>query len=125
MGRRWGIIDGKADGIKEENSMSIDGRFQESEQHSPEEAAVQNGIRLDAEIGTRRGVYADNVMARTIGNNTVLDFINVDVVGDSPESSGAVLAARIYMPNEAIVALREMLNAHTSAWTVQNAGTTH
>ncbi len=82
-----------------------------------------NGIRLDAELSTRRGVYADNVMARTIGGNTVLDFLTVDVPGDSPENMAAILSARIYMPNEAVLALLGMLREHTSSWTVRDAGT--
>lgn len=74
-----------------------------------EEKAVS--IRIDHDPQTRKGVHADFVIARTDGAATRLDFIQNDIPLEGGDI-GAVLVSRVFMSNEGLVALRDMLDAH-------------
>ncbi len=75
-------------------------------------------LNLDSDPVTRKGVMASIVLASTDGGVTRLDFVNPDI----PEDEGsmrAVLSSRVYMSNENLLALRDMLNTHTATWKVE------
>lgn len=77
-------------------------------------------INIDHDPQTRKGVFADITMARTDGGVTRLDFIQTDL----PIPDGdiqAVLAARVFLRNESIVALRDMLNDHLKTAGIEKA----
>ncbi len=70
-------------------------------------------LNLDSDTETRKGVMASIVLASTDGGVTRLDFVNPDIP-DNDGSVRAVLSSRVYMSNENLLALRDMLNAHIS-----------
>ena len=75
-------------------------------------------IDIDSDTETRKGVYGNVTMLVTKGGTTRIDFLNADIPVES-ESMRAVLAARIYMDNADIIALRDMLVSHTATWKVE------
>lgn len=86
-----------------------------------EKAAQSINLNLDSDPETRKGVMASIVLASTDGGVTRLDFVNPDI----PENEGsvrAVLSSRVYMSNENLLALRDMLNSHTAEWKVEIHG---
>lgn len=83
----------------------------------------QATIQIDATPEMRRGVHAEIVTATTNGTLTRLDFILTD--GQNPETGDAtgVLAARVFMDNASVVALKDMLERHISDWQVMEVPT--
>ncbi len=79
-------------------------------------------LNLDSDVETRKGVVAGLVMASTDGTMTRLDFINPDIPTDDG-GIRAVLSARVYLTNDNLVALRDMLINHTSRWGAGSDGT--
>lgn len=79
-------------------------------------------LNLDSDVETRKGVMAGLVMASTEGAMTRLDFINPDIQADDG-TIRAVLSARVYLTNDNLVALRDMLVDHISKWEAGSDGT--
>lgn len=75
-------------------------------------------LDIDSDVETRKGVHADIAMLSTKGGTTRIDFLNADIAID-PNSARAVLSSRVYMSNEDVIALRDMLDRHTAAWKVE------
>lgn len=84
-----------------------------------DEEKVTN-IRIDHDPQTRKGVYADFVIARTDGAITRLDFIQNDISLEGGDIE-AVLSARVFMSNDSLVALRDMLDAHIETVGIEKA----
>ena len=78
-------------------------------------------LNIDHDTATRKGVMSNLVMASTDGAVTRLDFINSDIPGEDGQVR-AVLSSRVYMTNENLLALRDMLNDHTKNWKVEVNG---
>lgn len=78
-------------------------------------------ITIDSDVETRKGVHANVVQASTRGGLTRLDFLSADLIGEDNEGR-AVLSARVYLDNFDLLALRDMLNAHTAGWKVEHDG---
>ena len=78
-------------------------------------------LSIDHDPQTRKGCFSDFSMAATNGPNTRLDFISTDIPGENGSVRG-VLSARVYMTNESLIALRDMLNSHTEGWEVTAHG---
>lgn len=76
----------------------------------------QGSIQVDASIETRAGVFSDVVMALTKNGVTRLDFIQTDFPASDNGDTLAVLTSRVFMSNENLLQLRDMLNRHTSTW---------
>lgn len=72
-------------------------------------------MQITADSEMRRGVFADLVFAQTSNQVTRLDFIQIEGEVDNSTLQG-VLASRIYMTNESLIALRDMLIRHTKDW---------
>lgn len=72
-------------------------------------------MQITADSDIRRGVFADLVFAQTSNQVTRLDFIQIEVEVDDSTLQG-VLASRVYMTNESLIALRDMLIRHTKDW---------
>lgn len=76
-------------------------------------------VNVDSDVSTRKGVHADIVIAETNGADTRLDFVLLERSGGPAAGDGgvsAVLASRIFMSRDNVIALRDMLNEHTSTW---------
>ncbi len=78
-------------------------------------------VSIDHDPQTRKGCFSDLAMATTNGPNTRLDFISTDIPGENGNIRG-LLSARVYMTNENLIALRDMLNSHTEGWEVTAHG---
>lgn len=78
-------------------------------------------LNIDHDTATRKGVISNLVMASTDGAVTRLDFINSDIPGEDGQVR-AVLSSRVYMTNENLLELRDMLNDHTKNWKVGTDG---
>ena len=72
-------------------------------------------MQITADSDIRRGVFADLVFAQTSNQVTRLDFIQIEGEVDDSTLQG-VLASRVYMTNESLIALRNMLIRHTKDW---------
>ncbi len=72
-------------------------------------------MQITADSDIRRGVFADLVFAQTSNQVTRLDFIQIEGEVDDSTLQG-VLASRVYMTNESLIALRDMLIRHTKDW---------
>ena len=72
-------------------------------------------MQITADSDIRRGVFADLVFAQTSNQVTRLDFIQIEGEVDNQTIQG-VLASRVYMTNESLIALRDMLIRHTKDW---------
>lgn len=72
-------------------------------------------MQITADFDIRRGVFADLVFAQTSNQVTRLDFIQIEGEVDDSTLHG-VLASRVYMTNESLIALRDMLIRHTKDW---------
>ena len=72
-------------------------------------------MQITADSDIRRGVFADLVFAQTSNQVTRLDFIQIEGEVDDTTLQG-VLASRVYMTNESLIALRDMLIRHTKDW---------
>lgn len=72
-------------------------------------------MQITGDSDVRRGVFADLVFAQTSNQVTKLDFIQIEGEVDDSTLQG-VLASRIYMTNESLIALRDMLIRHTKDW---------
>jgi hypothetical protein len=72
-------------------------------------------MQITADSDIRRGVFADLVFAQTSNQVTRLDFIQIEGEVDNSTLQG-VLASRVYMTNESLIALRDMLIRHTKDW---------
>lgn len=72
-------------------------------------------MQITADSNIRRGVFADLVFAQTSNQVTRLDFIQIEGEVDDSTLQG-VLASRVYMTNESLIALRDMLIRHTKDW---------
>lgn len=81
----------------------------------------QHNINIDHDPQTRKGVFSDFAMVRTKGGTSRLDFVQRDIELDGGDEQ-AVLAARVFMSNEDLLALRDMLVQHTSSWKVDGDG---
>ena len=81
-------------------------------------------FNIDHDPQTRKGVHANITIASTNGPVTRLDFISTDLPDDNGTMRG-ILSARVYMTNENLIALRNMLNDHTEKWTVENNDAAH
>lgn len=73
-------------------------------------------LYIDADLKTRAGVHADVFTARTTNGVTSIDFILTDLPGDDDDSLRGVLASRVFINNENLIALRDMLINHTKNW---------
>ncbi|GEM_PF-3033507 len=81
-----------------------------------------NEIAVDASPEMRRGVFANLVMAATLPTGMVqLNFVDVDRPADGDTASG-ILAARVYLTPQDVMALRDMLIKHTESWKVETDG---
>lgn len=78
-------------------------------------------INIDSDVETRKGVHADVAMLSTKGGATRIDFLNADITLDDVNVRAA-LASRVYMNNEDVIALRDMLVSHTADWKVEADG---
>lgn len=79
-------------------------------------------ITIDASPEMRRGTYANLAFAMTTPNHmTQLNFVDTDRVSTNGGVSG-ILAARVYMTPQDIIALRDMLIKHTESWKVEADG---
>lgn len=76
-------------------------------------------MQITADSDIRRGVFADLVSAQTPNQVTRLDFIQIEGEGDDSTLQG-VLASRVYMTNESLIALRDMLVRHTKDWKAES-----
>ena len=81
----------------------------------------QHNINIDHDPQTRKGVYSDFTLVRTKGGVSRLDFVQRDIELEGGDEQ-AVLAARVFMSNEDLLALRDMLVQHTSSWKVDGDG---
>lgn len=81
-----------------------------------------HSISIDHDPNTRKGSFADFMMVRTKGGVSRLDFIQRDIELDGGDEQ-AVLVSRVFMSNEDILALRDMLVQHTASWKVDDDGT--
>lgn len=86
-----------------------------------EEIIPSVNVRLDQDTQSRKGVFADFVMARTKGGTTRLDFSQLDSEAEDGARKG-VMVSRIFMNNEDLISLRDMLNKHTAQWKVGGDG---
>ena len=78
---------------------------------------IKSTLTIDSSPDVRAGRHADTVLATTKDGETRLDFVNIDQESADPEvSSFGSLAARIYMSNRTLEALRDMLNRHIASW---------
>lgn len=91
------------------NPFSFTGGAQSSSAGNGQQVAV------DTPPEARRGAYADVATIRTNGAVSMLDFMLVDMA-DPDGNLGAMLTSRVFMSNEGIIALRDMLNEHTKGW---------
>lgn len=76
-------------------------------------------MQITADSDIRRGVFADLVFAQTSNQVTRLDFIQIEGEVDDSTLQG-VLASRVYMTNESLIALRDMLIRHTKDWKAES-----
>lgn len=81
----------------------------------------QHNIGIDHDPQTRKGAFADFTMVRTKGGVSRIDFIQRDIELEGGDEQ-AVLASRVFMSNEDLLALRDMLVRHTSSWKVDGDG---
>lgn len=72
-------------------------------------------LQIDASPEVRAGVFSDLALMATKGNVTRIDFVLTDGMA---EPTG-VIASRVFMANEDLVALRDALIHHTQEWVVQ------
>lgn len=79
----------------------------------PDERNSSVNVSIDHDPQTRKGVFSDFVMARTKGGVTRIDFVQLDIDLDGGDKQ-AVLASRVFMSNEDVITLRDMLNDHIS-----------
>lgn len=83
---------------------------------NPFATGAQGGnLTVEATPEMRRGAHADFATVRTTGGVSTLDFLLVDTVEPSGDARG-VLSSRVFLSNESLVALRDMLNEHTKGW---------
>lgn len=78
-------------------------------------------MQISGDPDVRRGVFADLVSAQTPNQVTRLDFIQIEGESDDSTLQG-VLASRVYMTNESLIALRDMLVRHTKDWKAESHG---
>lgn len=76
-------------------------------------------VQITGDSDIRRGVFADLVFAQTPNQVTRLDFVQIEGESDDSTLQG-VLASRVYMTNESLIALRDMLVRHTKDWKVES-----
>jgi hypothetical protein len=76
-------------------------------------------LKVDADPSTRKGVQSDIVMATTSKGITRLDFVLTESSAAS-DSVNAVLSARIFMSNDDLISLRDMLIKHTETWKISD-----
>lgn len=81
----------------------------------------QVNISIDSDVETRKGVHSNIVLLTTEGPVTKIDFLNADISVEEDEVRAA-LSSRVYMSNEDLVALRDMLIRHTASWKVAADG---
>lgn len=79
---------------------------------------------IDSDNQTRKGAHADFVMARSNGGITMLDFVLSDMPADNGPAQ-CVLVSRVFMSNDGIAQLRDMLIQHTSAWADKDDKSAH
>ena len=104
--------------------MRVDGKdtaWAEKGRTMEDNKAEGISLNIDHDPQTRRGCFSDLAMAATNGPNTRLDFISTDIPDENGNIRG-VLSARVYMSNESLIALRDMLNSHTEGWEVTAHG---
>ena len=79
-------------------------------------------LMVDTPPESRFGRFADTFFVRTNGPASTVDFILTDGPPDEDGNVPALLVSRVSMTNEALLALRDMLNDHTSGWKVSGDG---
>lgn len=73
-------------------------------------------LQVDASPEMRIARMADTFMVKTNGACSTIDFISTDGIPDENGTISAILSSRVSMSNEALLALRDMINSHTQTW---------
>ena len=79
---------------------------------------TQGTIQIESSVEIRAGVFSDLVSVATKEGTTRIDFMLTDVPGSNPGDQYGVLSSRVFLSNETLLKLRDLLVRHTADWAI-------